>query len=95
MGKPTSQEVSASEYIGCRSEPGELKHLSTRRKREYSLSSGERKGKTPSDADRARAVLAKAGATCHVLGHAIADPMRAIEFPARGLTGRAQRFRRQ
>ena len=26
-------EVSVSEYIGCGSEPGELKHLSTRRKR--------------------------------------------------------------
>ena len=26
-------EVSAPEYIGCRGEPGELKHLSTRRKR--------------------------------------------------------------
>jgi len=25
--------VSVSEYIGCRSEPGELKYLSTRRKR--------------------------------------------------------------
>jgi hypothetical protein len=27
--------------------PGELKHLSTPRKREYSLSSGERKGSSP------------------------------------------------
>ena len=25
--------VSVTEYIGCRGEPGELKHLSTRRKR--------------------------------------------------------------
>ena len=33
MGKPTSQEVSVPEYIGCGSEPGELKYLSTRRKR--------------------------------------------------------------
>jgi len=48
----------------------------------------------PSDADRARGVLARAGATCHVLGYAIADAMRTIEFPARGLTGRAQRFGR-
>ncbi len=49
----------------------------------------------PSDADRALAVLVRAGATCHILGHAIADPMRTIEFPARGITGRAQRFGRR
>jgi hypothetical protein len=36
-----------AEYIGIWGERGELKHLSTRRKREYSLSSGERKGKSP------------------------------------------------
>ena len=33
MGKPTSQEVSTSEYIGCGSERGELKYLINRRKR--------------------------------------------------------------
>ena len=36
-----------SEQIGIQGERGELKHLSTRRKREYSLSSGERKGSSP------------------------------------------------
>ena len=33
--------------IGQRGERGELKHLSTRRKRKYSPSSGERTGKSP------------------------------------------------
>ena len=44
MGEPTSQEVSCTEYIGARSEPGELKHLSTQRKdiNRDSDSSGER-----------------------------------------------------
>jgi hypothetical protein len=36
-----------SEYIGWQGAPGELKHLSTQRKRDHSLSSGERKGKSP------------------------------------------------
>ena len=40
-------QSSTYEYIVCRGEPGELKHLSNRRKREDSLSSGERKGKSP------------------------------------------------
>ena len=35
------------EHIDQWRERGELKHLSTRRKREYSLSSGERKGNSP------------------------------------------------
>ena len=35
------------EYIGQRGERGELKHLSTPRKRDHFLSSGERKGKSP------------------------------------------------
>jgi len=42
--------VSKHEYIVFRGEPGELKHLSTRRKRKKVidfLSSGERKGKSP------------------------------------------------
>ena len=49
MGEPTSQEVSHDEYIVMRSEPGELKHLSTQRKRKKFdfLSSGERNGKSP------------------------------------------------
>src|SRR5436305_15049244 len=32
MGQPTAQAVSPSESIGRRGEPGELKHLSSRRK---------------------------------------------------------------
>jgi hypothetical protein len=40
-----------AEHIGVLGERGELKHLSTRRSREYSLSSGERKGKSPNRAD--------------------------------------------
>ena len=36
----------ADEHIVSRGEPGELKHLSTQRKRDHSLSSGERKGKS-------------------------------------------------
>ena len=34
--------VSHAEHIGMGGEPGELKHLSTQRKRDYSASSGER-----------------------------------------------------
>jgi hypothetical protein len=49
MGKPTggNAPVLAAEKIGCQRERGELKHLSTLRKRNNSLSSGERKGKSP------------------------------------------------
>ena len=48
MGKPGASDVvsPASEYIGCGGERGEVKHLSTRRKRKQvsdSVSSGERK----------------------------------------------------
>src|SRR3990172_5554176 len=39
--------VSANESIVGRREPGELKHLSTQRKRDYSASSGERTRKSP------------------------------------------------
>ena len=45
--KPLS---ACSEYIAVRGEPGELKHLSTRRKRKKFIdfqSSGERNGKSP------------------------------------------------
>ena len=44
MGKPGQSYVwlPARELIACRGERGEVKHLSTRRKR-YSVSSGERK----------------------------------------------------
>ena len=47
MGQPTSLLVSVTEFIGCRSTRGEVKHLSTLRKRNQirdSLSSGERTG---------------------------------------------------
>jgi len=39
--------VTPAEYIGWCREPGELKHLSTQRKRDHSQSSGERNGKSP------------------------------------------------
>ena len=39
--------LSTVEYIDGRREPGELKHLSTQRKRENSQSSGERNGNSP------------------------------------------------
>src|SRR5665213_304469 len=44
MGQPTPQGVSRPESIGSRGEPGELKHLSNRRKghQRDSVSSGER-----------------------------------------------------
>jgi hypothetical protein len=46
MGKPAWGHAHATgwEHILSGREPGELKHLSTRRKRNDSLSSGERKG---------------------------------------------------
>ena len=49
MGKPAGGEPPASlaEHIGQGGEPGELKHLSTQRKRDNSPSSGERTGKSP------------------------------------------------
>src|SRR4029077_13293587 len=44
MGQPTPQGVSRTESIGAGGEPGELKHLSSRRKGDQrdSVSSGER-----------------------------------------------------
>ena len=44
MGKPGPQGSTHTEYIGVGSEPGELKHLSNRRKghQRDSVSSGER-----------------------------------------------------
>ena len=50
MGKPTASAVSIPESIGYGREPGEVKHLSTRRKRNQtrdSPSSGERTGTSP------------------------------------------------
>ena len=52
MGEPNISNVMLSilESIGYGREPGELKHLSTRRNRKKTidfLSSGERKGKSP------------------------------------------------
>ena len=51
MGQPTGRKgpVSLAEYIGQGSERGELKHLSTHRRRKKTLdspSSGERNGKS-------------------------------------------------
>ena len=48
MGQPGARNgaSSAGQYITCGGAPGELKHLSTPRKRD-SLSSGERKGISP------------------------------------------------
>ncbi len=49
MGEPTRGNawVLYAEHIGVGGAPRELKHLSTARKRENSLSSGERKGTSP------------------------------------------------
>lgn len=48
MGEPSRSHVRlpVSEFIGCRGERREVKHLSTGRKR-YSVSSGERKRMRP------------------------------------------------
>ncbi len=48
MGEPTrgNARVLCLEHIEAEGERGELKHLSTLRKREHSPSSGERKGKS-------------------------------------------------
>ena len=48
MGKPARghARAAAGEHIASGGEPGELKHLSTQRKRKDSLSSGERKGRS-------------------------------------------------
>ena len=48
MGKPTSSLVSNDEFIVVGRERGEVKHLSTLRKRNHrdSPSSGERKGRS-------------------------------------------------
>lgn len=60
MGEPGRSHVRspASEFIGCRRERREVKHLSTDRKR-YSVSSGERKRMRP---NRARVKLS--GVAC-------------------------------
>ena len=48
MGKPgAGHAASPGAVMAPRREPGELKHLSTSRKREYSASSGERKRRSP------------------------------------------------
>ena len=49
MGEPTrgNARVPRAETIGARGARGELKHLSTLRKRKDSPSSGERKGRSP------------------------------------------------
>ena len=45
--RPVEDRAQHGEHIAVLGARGELKHLSTRRKREYSLSSGERKGRSP------------------------------------------------
>ena len=52
MGKPPWGHAQGpnAESIGVGRAPGELKHLSTPRKRNDSLSSGERKGNSPNRA---------------------------------------------
>jgi len=52
MGKPDAGQTASSARSG--GEPGELKHLSTRRKREDSASSGERKRRSPNRCAAAR-----------------------------------------
>ena len=49
MGKPTPYGVLVTEFIGNKSEPGELKYLSSQRKGNHrdSLSSDERTGTRP------------------------------------------------
>ena len=47
MGKPDPQAMADHSDFESERQPGELKHLSTPRKRDYSLSSGERTGKSP------------------------------------------------
>ena len=49
MGKPDRADLCHlyMNQIVYKREPGELKHLSTLRKREYSQSSGERNGRSP------------------------------------------------
>ena len=49
-GNPcVARHILHAEFIGMQRRPGEVKHLSTQRKRNHrdSLSSGERKGKSP------------------------------------------------
>ena len=52
MGEPTrgNARVPSAESIGGWGARGELKHLSTLRKRDHSPSSGERKGNSPNPA---------------------------------------------
>ena len=62
MGKPgmRNSQSSHAEYIGMGGEPGEVKHLSTLRKRKQirdSLSSGERTGKSPNRSEAIRSGL--------------------------------------
>jgi hypothetical protein len=50
MGKPAQvnpEHPMLNPVVGIGGAPGELKHLSNPRKREHSLSSGERKGNSP------------------------------------------------
>ena len=72
MGKPTQGNawVRPTEYIGRSGTPRELKHLSTSRKREHSVSSGERKRRSPNRgcvigrSRCSRGVVGPAGGSC-------------------------------
>ncbi len=63
MGKPAWGNACAArcEHIATGGEPGELKHLSTRRRRDDSLSSGERKGSSPNRAACSAGLEGKTG----------------------------------
>ena len=78
MGKPGTSDVVSlcTEYIGVEGERGEVKHLSTRRKRKQSsdsVSSGERKRRMakPCTCDTRRGLCVRCCGVC-VLGSA--DP---------------------
>lgn len=62
MGEPSLSHVGlpVPEFIGCRGERREVKHLSTDRKR-YSVSSGERKRMRPNRACVKLSGVARAG----------------------------------
>ena len=71
MGEPGQSCVwlPAPEFIGCWGERGEVKHLSTRRRR-YSVSSGERKRRS---LNRVR-VIAVGCCVCGVVGLFVDPP---------------------
>ncbi|CAD7779653.1 MAG: hypothetical protein KIIPBIDF_01219 [Candidatus Methanoperedenaceae archaeon GB50] len=78
MGKPIwlNSQVSTAEYIGCRGERGEVKHLSTPRKesKNDSLSSGERKGNSPNQVGVKACGRCLSGVVGPLLGEAANSP---------------------